>query len=85
MAEMTEMVGMLAGALTSVAFFPQAWRVFTTRSTKDISLGMYVLFTTGVLLWLVYGLLIGSLALIASNLVTGVLAIVILALKLRHG
>jgi MtN3 and saliva related transmembrane protein len=85
MAMITEAIGMAAGALTTIAFLPQARRVLITRSTKDISLGMYIMFTTGVILWLIYGLLIGSVALIAANAVTGILAVTILVLKLRHG
>jgi MtN3 and saliva related transmembrane protein len=85
MAMITEAIGMAAGALTTIAFLPQARRVLITRSTKDISLGMYIMFTTGVILWLIYGLLIGSVALIAANAVTGILAVTNLVLKLRHG
>ncbi|MBL8485128.1 MAG: hypothetical protein JNJ60_23235, partial [Rhodocyclaceae bacterium] len=52
---LTEALGLVAGTLTTIAFFPQARRILATRSTRDISLGMYALFTLGVLLWLVYG------------------------------
>ncbi|MBL8483097.1 MAG: SemiSWEET transporter [Rhodocyclaceae bacterium] len=76
---------MVAGTLTTIAFFPQARRILATRSTRDISLGMYALFTLGVLLWLVYGFLIGSVAVVAANAVTLILAGFILAMKLRHG
>jgi MtN3 and saliva related transmembrane protein len=85
MSMFTEAIGMAAGILTTIAFLPQARHVLITRSTKDISLGMYILFTTGVILWLIYGVLIGSLALILANTVTGILAVLILVLKLRHG
>lgn len=81
----TELVGLVAGALTTSAFLPQVWRIWKTRSTKDISLGMYVVFVTGVGLWLIYGLLIGSLSVIAANAVTFVLALFILVMKLRCG
>ena len=60
----------------------KAWR---TRRTQDLSLGMYLVLATGVALWLVYGLLIGSPSVVAANGVTLLLVLVVVALKLRHG
>jgi MtN3 and saliva related transmembrane protein len=80
-----ELLGFLAGALTTSAFLPQVWKVWKTRSTKDISLGMYVVFVTGVGLWLVYGVLSNSFPIIAANAMTFVLAFFVLAMKLRYG
>ncbi|MBV8975846.1 MAG: SemiSWEET family sugar transporter [Alphaproteobacteria bacterium] len=77
--------GMVAAILTTAAFLPQVLRTWRTRSTSDISLGMFVAYVTGIFLWLVYGLLLGDIPLIASNAVTLVLSGAILALKLRHG
>jgi MtN3 and saliva related transmembrane protein len=56
-----------------------------TRSTHDISLRMYSLYTVGIFLWLIYGLLLHDMPLIAANAVTLVLSGTILGLKLRHG
>lgn len=81
----TESVGLVAGALTTIAFVPQAHMVWATRSTKDISLAMYLVFIAGVALWLTYGFLIASLPLILANSITLVLALYILLMKLRHG
>ena len=78
-------LGFLAGFLTTVAFIPQLIRARRLRSTKDLSLLMFVSFTTGVLLWLIYGIAIHSLPVIAANGVTLVLAAAILVLKIRHG
>jgi MtN3 and saliva related transmembrane protein len=78
-------IGLFAGALTTVAFVPQFWKTWRSRSARDISLGMFVLFTLGVALWLVYGLLAGALPVIAANTVTLVLALAILVMKLRYG
>jgi MtN3 and saliva related transmembrane protein len=78
-------LGFLAGFLTTVAFIPQLIRARRSRSTKDLSLPMFVSFTTGVLLWLMYGMAIHSLPVIAANGVTLVLAAAILVLKIRHG
>jgi MtN3 and saliva related transmembrane protein len=78
-------IGFIAALLTTVAFLPQALKVWQTRSAKDVSLGMYLLFTLGVGLWLIYGVLLNSWPIIVSNLVTLVLAGVVLAMKLRFG
>jgi MtN3 and saliva related transmembrane protein len=78
-------IGLLAALLTTAAFLPQVLHTLATRDTRGISLRMYVIFTAGVALWLVYGLLTGDLPLIAANAVTLVLAGAILILKLRHG
>lgn len=80
-----ESIGLMAGALTTIAFLPQARKVWTTRLTKDISLAMYIVFTCGVALWLTYGYLIMSLPLILANSITLVFAIYILLMKLRYG
>jgi MtN3 and saliva related transmembrane protein len=77
-------LGLLAGLLTTIAFVPQVLRVWRTRSTNDISLGMFVLFTVGVALWLVYGLLVDALPVVVANGVTLVLSATILGFKLRY-
>jgi len=79
------LIGLLAGALTTIAFVPQLLKTWKTRSAEDVSLGMLVTFCAGVALWLVYGVLTGALPVIAANLVTLILALTILMLKLRYG
>lgn len=83
--DITLILGLLAGALTTIAFLPQLIQTWKTRSAKDVSLGMFLIFTTGVLLWVIYGLIIQSLPIIAANTVTLVLAGAILVLKLKYG
>jgi len=78
-----EWVGLVAGLLTTLAYLPQVLQVWRTRSARDVSLGMFTLMVIGIGLWLVYGLLIGSLALILANGVTLLLASLILIGKLR--
>jgi len=78
-----EIVGLVAGFLTTAAYLPQVLKVWRSRSARDVSLGMFSLMVVGLLLWLAYGLLIGSLALILSNTVTLILATLILIGKLR--
>jgi len=82
---MSDLIGMIAGTLTTIAFVPQVWRVWKTRSTGDISLGMYAVFTAGVVFWLAYGLLLEAWPIIIANIITLVLTGTVLFLKLRHG
>jgi MtN3 and saliva related transmembrane protein len=77
-------LGFVAGVLTTAAFIPQVLKIWRTRSARDISLGMYVVFTSGVALWLVYGLALGSLPIIVANVCTLVLALAVLLMKLRY-
>lgn len=76
------LIGFAAGFCTTIAFLPQAIKTWKTKSAKDISLGMYTVFCTGVLLWLTYGFLINDLPIIITNLVTIILAASILYFKL---
>jgi MtN3 and saliva related transmembrane protein len=79
-----EIIGYCAAFLTTVAFLPQAVQSWRTKDLSGISLGMYSLFTAGVGLWLVYGLIIEKWPLILANALTFALALSILLLKLRH-
>jgi MtN3 and saliva related transmembrane protein len=78
-------LGFAAGALTTIAFLPQALLTWRTRRATGVSLGMYAIFTTGVALWLAYGIGIGSWPVIIANAITLALALFILAMKLRFG
>jgi len=81
----TEWIGSAAATLTTTAFIPQAWKVWRTRHTADISLGMYILFTLGVALWLAYGILLESWPIIIANSVTLLLAGSVLIMKIKFG
>ena len=81
----TELIGYVAAFLTTASFVPQAWLTFRTRDVSGISLGMYSAFTTGIALWLVYGILIGAWPIIIANIITLALAASILVMKLRYG
>lgn len=76
-------VGFLAATLTTVAFVPQVWKSWKSRDLSGISLPMYTLFTLGVSLWLLYGLLIGSWPVVTGNTITLALASIVLVLKIR--
>ncbi|MEK7346010.1 MAG: SemiSWEET transporter [Pseudomonadota bacterium] len=77
-------VGSLAAFLTTASFIPQAWQTFITRDVSGISLGMYSLFTIGVALWLLYGILLLAWPIIIANAITTSLALMILVMKLRY-
>lgn len=79
------LLGLVAAALTTFAFLPQTIKTWRTRSTKDISLGMFAVLVIGIVLWLIYGLIRQDVPLIAANTVTLALAAIILVLKLRYG
>lgn len=80
---MTEAIGFAAAACTTLAFVPQAVRVWRTRSAEDISLAMYLILVAGIAMWIVYGALIRSEPLVAANVVSLALAGAVLAGKLR--
>jgi len=81
---LTDLTGTLAAILTTVSFLPQAVHTFRTKDVRGISLGMYSVFTLGVAMWLVYGLLLQAWPIVIANLVTLALASTILAMKLRY-
>ena len=83
--EIAEIIGFIAGIGTTIAFIPQVIQSLKTKSTKDINLMMYLIFCTGVFLWLIYGLLIKSYPVIFANGITFILAIIILMIKIKHG
>jgi MtN3 and saliva related transmembrane protein len=80
-----DLIGAVAGTLSTVAFVPQAWRIWKTRSARDLSLPMYLIFTSGVALWLLYGVVLGAVPIIVCNGVTLLLAGTVLAMKLKFG
>lgn len=80
---LSDLVGFVAGACTTISFLPQVLKAWRTRSTRDISLGMYLLLICGIGLWLVHGFQIGSMPVIAANAVTLVLVIAMVYMKLR--
>ena len=80
-----KLIGFAAATCTTVAYAPQAIKVWKTRSTGDISLGMFLVMVLGLALWLVYGLLSGDAPLVAANAITIVLAGGILFIKLKYG
>jgi MtN3 and saliva related transmembrane protein len=77
-------IGLLAAFGTTVSFLPQAVKTIQTKDTSGISLPMYILFTTGTLLWLIYGFMSGSLPVTIANAITLIFAAIILIYKIRY-
>ncbi len=81
----TTLLGLAAGACTTLSFLPQLVKTWKTKSTHDISIGMYITLSIGLLLWVFYGFYIYSFPIIITNIVTLILASTVLGLKIRHG
>lgn len=79
-----DLLGAVAGTLTTISFVPQVVKTLRTRQTRDISLAMWLTFCAGVSLWTVYGLLLGAWPIVAANVPTLALAGTILVIKLRN-
>ncbi|MFZ2322835.1 MAG: SemiSWEET transporter [Ignavibacteriaceae bacterium] len=80
---MESTIGYLAAMCTTIAFIPQAIKVFKTNQTKDISMGMFLLMNIGLIFWTVYGIMIFSYPIIIANLLTLILALYILFMKIK--
>lgn len=78
------LLGFIAATITTAAFIPQTYRSITTRDLSGISLGMYATFTFGIILWIIYGILIGSGPILVANIITFVMSATILYLKIQH-
>ena len=79
----TNAIGYVAATLTTISFLPQLIRIVKLRSARDISLGMFLIFTVGTFGWMVYGILLHSIPVTIANVVTFALSLSILALKLK--
>lgn len=79
-----DLLGLSAGSLTTLSFVPQVIKTWRSKSADDISTGMFVIFSIGLVMWLIYGLYLQSLPIIVSNIVTLALTVVILILKYRY-
>jgi MtN3 and saliva related transmembrane protein len=77
-------VGYIAGTLTTLSFVPQVVRAWKLKETRDLSLAMLLFFAAGVLLWTLYGVWTGSMPIIAANVLTFVLILVLLWMKVTY-
>jgi MtN3 and saliva related transmembrane protein len=78
-------IGMLAAVVSTVGFAPQVIKVYRTRMTRDLSLGSFIILFSGLSLWLIYGLLLDNLPIIAGNATACAMAAYIIVMKIRHG
>jgi len=80
----TDIIGFIGGALTTLALVPQVVKAWKTKHTRDVSIWWILTLTVGIILWLVYGILINSMPIIAANGVTLILSLIVLILKIRY-
>ena len=78
------MVGFIAAFCTTISFIPQVVKVIKTKDVSGISLGMYIIFITGLLMWIVHGINMKDFAVICSNVFTVFFASIILAYKIKY-
>lgn len=81
--QVIDSIGYAAATMTTISFLPQLIRVLRLHSAREISLGMFLIFSVGTLAWLIYGVLSHSAPVAVANAVTLVLSVSILVLKLR--
>lgn len=80
---MESTIGYMAAICTTIAFIPQAIKVYKSKHTRDISIGMFLLMNAGLFFWLVYGILILSYPIILANAITIIFALYILFMKIK--
>jgi len=81
---MEEIIGYMAAFLTTIAFVPQAYKIYKTNETKDLSLSLFIIFSLGVFMWLIYGIILESVPMILANIITLFLSLYILYKKFRN-
>lgn len=81
---LVEVVGLVGATFTTLAFVPQVVKIWKNRSSNGVSLSMYVCMLVGIIIWLAYGILINSIAVITSNILSGILQVVIIFLTLKN-
>ena len=79
-----DIVGYLAALLTTIAFLPQLYKTWQTKSAEDVSFIMLILFITGLICWIIYGLTIHSIPILVANVVTFIFNFSILILKITY-
>lgn len=79
-----EILGLLAGTITSITFLPQVIKVWQTKSAKDLSMMMLLLLMLGVILWLVYGVILMNVAIIYTNSMVLAMSLILLFFKLKY-
>ena len=80
-----DLFGFSAALLTTIAFLPQLYKTWQTKSAEDVSLIMLILFITGLICWIIYGLKINSIPILIANIITFIFNFSILILKITYG
>ncbi len=83
--DLNNLIGIIAGAITTSALIPQALKIYKTKSAKDVSLAMFIFLAIGIMLWFLYGVLIKEIPVILANLVSLILIFLIIFMKIRYG
>ncbi|MCS7163473.1 MAG: SemiSWEET transporter [Thermodesulfovibrio sp.] len=83
--DFSNIIGIIAGAITTSALIPQVLKIYKTKSAKDISLTMFIFMAVGISLWLLYGFLIEEFPVILANTVSLFLIGLIIIMKIRYG
>ena len=81
---MTEIIGYIAAFLTTISFAPQAIKTIKSKDTSGISALMYATFVIGVFFWMIYGILLQNLIITIANVITLILAGIVLAIKVKN-
>jgi MtN3 and saliva related transmembrane protein len=81
---LVEVIGLLGATFTTLAFVPQVVKIWKNQSSNGVSLSMYVCMLVGIIIWLTYGILINSIAIIAANILSGILQVLIIFLTLKN-
>jgi len=81
---LTSIIGLIAGLLTTGAFLPQIIKTIRTKDTKAISLSMYIVYVVGVLIWFVYGIMLGEIAIIITNIFSLLFGLIMLIMKIFY-
>jgi len=80
----SEVVGIIAGALSCTTFLPQVIKTWKSKSAKDVSLNMFLIASAGTTLWLVYGIMINSISIIGTNIVVLLFSLMMLYLIFKN-
>jgi MtN3 and saliva related transmembrane protein len=83
--DLTNLIGLLAGTMTTISFLPQVIKTWKSRSCKDISLVMFTFFALGLILWTIYGFITHALPVIVANTTTLGLVLIIIFFKIKYG
>jgi len=81
----SEILGLVAGLFTTFAIIPQIMRVYKLKSAREISVIYNTTMLLGILLWLVYGIVLGLVPIIIWNIIGALLNVLLLLAKFKYG